>query len=91
MSGLCARASVTCFFFKDNRTVILTRQDFLANRTADGDLFFTLLNNININNILAFRKSLLSYSPQSHPCLNGFFLTVFIVAVPFLLIPFTII
>ena len=30
-------------------------------------------------------------SPQSHQCLNGFFLTVFIVAVSFLRIPFTII
>ena len=30
-------------------------------------------------------------SPQPHQCLNGFFLTVFIVAVSFLLIPFTII
>ena len=29
-------------------------------------------------------------SPQSHQCLNGFFLTVFIVAVSFLRIPFTI-
>ena len=38
---LCARASFMCFFFsKDNRTVILTRQDFLPDRTADGDLLF---------------------------------------------------
>ena len=36
-----ARASSVFFFSKDNRTVILTRQDFLPDRTADGDLLFT--------------------------------------------------
>ena len=35
-----ARAS-SVFSSKDNRTVILTRQDFLPDRTADGDLWFT--------------------------------------------------
>ena len=35
-----ARAS-SVFSSKDNRTVILTRQDFLPDRTADGDLLFT--------------------------------------------------
>ena len=41
---------------KDNRTVILTRQDFLPDRTADGDLLFTFS-----SNILDFRRSFLSY------------------------------
>ena len=36
-----ARASAV-FSSKDNRTVILTRQDFLPDRTADGDLLFTI-------------------------------------------------
>ena len=40
---------------KDNRTVILRRQDFLPDRIADGDLLFTLL-----NDPLAFRRSLSS-------------------------------
>ena len=35
-----ARAS-SVFSSKDNRTVILTRQDFLPDRTADRDLLFT--------------------------------------------------
>ena len=35
-----ARAS-SVFSSKDNRTVILTRQDFLPDRTADGDLLLT--------------------------------------------------
>ena len=35
-----ARAS-SVFSSKDNRTVILTRQDFLPDHTADGDLLFT--------------------------------------------------
>ena len=43
---------------KDNRTVILTRQDFLPDRTADGDLLFTFSP---IINILDLRKSLSSY------------------------------
>ena len=34
-----ARAS-SVFSSKDNRTVILTQQDFLPDRTADGDLLF---------------------------------------------------
>ena len=44
------------FSLKDNRTVILNRQDFLPERTADGDLLFTFL-----SNILDFRRSFLSY------------------------------
>ena len=57
VSRLCARASVTCFFSsKDNRTVILTRQDFFADRTADRDLLFTFS-----SNILDFLRSLSSY------------------------------
>ena len=36
-----------CFFSsKDNRTVILTRQDFFPNRSAEGDLLFTFSSNI---------------------------------------------
>ena len=50
-----ARAS-TVFSSKDNRTVILTRQDFLPDRTADGDLLV-----IFSSNILDFRRSLSSY------------------------------
>ena len=50
-----ARAS-SVFSLKDNRTVILTRQDFLPDRTADGDLLFTIL-----SNILDFRRSFSSY------------------------------
>ena len=34
------------FSSKDNRTVIFTRQDFLPDRTADGDLFFTFSSNV---------------------------------------------
>ena len=41
---------------KDNRTVKLTRQDFLPDRTADRDLLF-----IFSSNILDFRRSLSSY------------------------------
>ena len=45
-----ARASSVFFFFffikKDNITAILTRHDFLPDRTADGDLFLTFLSNI---------------------------------------------
>ena len=60
LTGLCpdyahARAS-SVFSSKDNRTVILTRQDFFADRTADGDLLFTFL-----SNILDFLRSLSSY------------------------------
>ena len=50
-----ARAS-SVFSSKDNRTVILTRQDFLLDHTADGDLLFTFS-----SNILDFRRSLSFY------------------------------
>ena len=50
-----ARAS-SVFSSKDNRTVKLTRQDFLPERTADRDLLF-----IFSSNILDFRRSLSSY------------------------------
>ena len=50
-----ARAS-SVFSSKDNRTVILTRQYFLPDRTTDGDLLFTFL-----SDILDFRRSLSSY------------------------------
>ena len=50
-----ARAS-SVFSLKDNRTVILTRQDFLPDHTADGNLSF-----IFSSNILDFRRSHLSY------------------------------
>ena len=50
-----ARASAV-FSSKDNRTVILTRQDFLPDRTADGNLLFTIS-----SNILDFRRSFSSY------------------------------
>ena len=50
-----ARAS-SVFSSKDNRTVILTRQDFLLDRTADRDLLF-----IFSSNILDFQRSVSSY------------------------------
>ena len=50
-----ARAS-SVFSSKDNRPVKLTRQDFLPDRTADGDLLF-----IFPGNILDFRRNLSSY------------------------------
>ena len=50
-----ARAS-SVFSSTDNRTVILTRQDFLPDRTTDGDTLFTFS-----SNILDFRRSLWSY------------------------------
>ena len=50
-----ARAS-SVFSSKDTRTVILTRQDFLPDHTADGNLSF-----IFSSNILDFRRSLSSY------------------------------
>ena len=56
MSRLCARASVICFFSKNDRIVALTLQDFLPDRTADGDLLFTFS-----SNILDFRRSVSSY------------------------------
>ena len=40
-----ARASAV-FSSKDNRTVILTRQDFPRDRTADEDLLFTFSSDI---------------------------------------------
>ena len=43
------------FSSKDNRTVILTRQDFFPDRTADGVLLFTFS-----SNILDFRRNLAS-------------------------------
>ena len=53
----CAHARApSVFSSKDNRTVILTRQDFLPDRTADGDLLFTFS-----SNILDFRRSFSSY------------------------------
>ena len=60
LKGQCpdyAHARVSSVFSsKDNRTVILTRQDFLPDRTADRDLLF-----IFSSNILDFRRSLSSY------------------------------
>ena len=50
-----ARAS-SVFSSNDNRTVTLTRQDFLPHRTAHGDLLFAFS-----SNILDFRRSLSSY------------------------------
>ena len=41
---------------QDNRTVILTGQDFLPDRTVDGDLLSTFS-----SNILDFRRSLSPY------------------------------
>ena len=52
-----ALALASVFSSKDNRTVILIRQDFLVpDRTADGDLLFTFS-----SNILDFRRSFSSY------------------------------
>ena len=44
------------FSSKDNRPVKLTRQDFLPDRTADGDLLFIFSGNIS-----NFRRNLSSY------------------------------
>ena len=53
----CAQARASSVFsLKDNRTVTLTPQDFLPDRTADGDLLFTFS-----SNILGFRRSFSSY------------------------------
>ena len=50
----CGHVRVASVFSsKDNRAVILTRQDFLPDRTADRDLLF-----IFSSNILDFRRSL---------------------------------
>ena len=51
VSRLCAHLRIICSFLK-RQTVILTRQDFLLDRTADGDLLVTFS-----NNILDFRRS----------------------------------
>ena len=60
LKGRCAdyahARAFSVFSSKDNRTVILTRQDFFPDRTADGDLLFTFW-----SNILDFWRSLLSY------------------------------
>ena len=60
LKGQCpdyAHARVSSVFSsKDNRTVKLTRQDFLPDRTADRDLLF-----IFSSNILDFQRSLSSY------------------------------
>ena len=50
-----ARTS-SVFSYKDNRTVMLTGQDFLADRTGNGELLFTFS-----SNILDFRRSLSFY------------------------------
>ena len=50
-----ARA-LSVFSSKDNRPVKLTRQDFLPDRTADGDLLFIFSGNIS-----NFRRNLSSY------------------------------
>ena len=52
----CSGDENAVFPSKDNRTVKLTRQDFLPDRTADKDLLF-----IFSSNILDFRRSLSSY------------------------------
>ena len=53
----CALArALSAFSSKDNRTVILIREDFLPDRTADGDFLFTFS-----SNILDFRRSVSSY------------------------------
>ena len=49
VSRLCARASVIRFSSKDNRTVILTRQDFLPDRTFSKKFFVLFLNNLASN------------------------------------------
>ena len=50
LKGQCpdyAHAQASSVFpSKDNRTVILTRQDFLPDRTVHGDLLFTFSSNI---------------------------------------------
>ena len=58
----CAHVRASSVFSsKDNRTVILTRQDFLPDRTADGDLLFTFS-----SNILDFRRSFWSSGSKTH-------------------------
>ena len=58
VSRLCAPRATFVFSSKDNRIVLLTRQDFLSYHTADGVLLF-----IFSSNILDFcdRRSLSSY------------------------------
>ena len=57
--------------------------------SAVGDSFESLLTRR--GKTFCFTKLPSTKSPQLHQCLNGFFLTVFIVAVSFLRIPFTVI
>ena len=49
-------SSVFFFFFssKDNRTVILMQQDFPPDRTADGELLFTLIQKARFARFTAF-------------------------------------
>ena len=67
-TGFFLKNIISCFFqhrqraspvfcSKDNRTIVSTRQDYLPDRTADGDLLFTFS-----SNILDFRRSLSSSS-----------------------------
>ena len=53
---LCAAQVSSVFSWKDNRTVILTWQDFCPDCTTNGDLLFTFS-----SNILDFQGSFLSY------------------------------
>ena len=55
VSRLCAPRATFVFSSKDNRIVLLTRQDFLSYHTADGVLLF-----IFSSNVLHFRRSLSS-------------------------------
>ena len=60
-----AHARASCVFSsKDNRTVTLTRQAFLPDRTVDGHLLFPLSR---IINLLNFRRSLSSYLKEQYP------------------------
>ena len=58
------------FSSKDNRTVIMTRQDFLPDRTADGDLLF-----IFSSKTLDFQRNLSPYlkSGSRHEHLSRFY------------------
>ena len=57
VSRLCTHPCVICLFFKRQQNyVILTRRDFLPDRTVDGDLFFTFS-----SDFLDFRRSFSSY------------------------------
>ena len=59
-----ARAS-SAFSSKDNRTVLLTRQDFIPDRTAEGDLLFTFSLNNEVLLLLSLSLSLSSSSSSS--------------------------